>query len=429
MLTEGDNRPNAQGRLARHLSDPLFRTGYLLTAGTGITAILGLIFWVLAARSYAPHVIGVNSAAISAMLFVASVCQLGLPAVLVRDLPKAGGRTRRVIVRSYVFMFVAGLLLGAVAALSSRLWSGSLAFLHRDAEWLIGFSLATAFYVIFLAQDLVMTGLKAPGWVPIENSLFSVAKVLLLLVAVGAAPLAGPFIAWTVPAAIAVVAITVLIFRKLVPSRVDGDPAAPFDMHRFVGMSASNQLALLFTYATTLLMPVIVAAATNASSTAYFYVPWSIAAGLGVFAVNNSLSLTVESALGEPGLMQLARRTLMQTLRMTIPVAIVVVILAPEILHLYGARYAAHGTGLLRLLAVATIPNAFYTIGEALLRIRHQPVALVLTQAGQCLLFLALSLVLIHREGIAGVGLAFIVAQTTVGAGLLFSVMRGIASA
>jgi O-antigen/teichoic acid export membrane protein len=369
-------------------------------------------------------VLGVNSAAISAMLFVASICQLGLPPVLARDLPRAGSSTRSVIARCYTVMFFAGLLFGAIAALSSAVWSSSLGFLHGDAGWLIGFSLATAFYVIFLAQDLVMTALKAPGWVPIENALFSVAKLLILVAAVGAAPLAGPFIAWTVPAGIAAVTVTALVFRRLIPGRVDPNQPPRFEVRRFVGMSASNQLALVFTYVTTLLMPVIVAAATDAATMAYFYVPWSIAAGLGVFAVNTSLSLTVESALNEQQLRQLTRRTLWQTLRITLLAALAMIVLAPLLLHIYGASYATHGTELLRLLALAAIPNVFYTIGEALLRIRHQPFALVLTQAGQCLLFLALSLALIHRDGIAGVGIAFIVAQTIAGVSLLLTVIR-----
>lgn len=411
-------------RFIDHVSDPLYSTGYLLSAGTGITAVLGFVFWVLAARSYSAHVIGINSAAISAMLFVASVCQLGLPAILVRYLPAAGNRAGWLITRSYALIFASSLILGAGAALSSGLWSTSLRFLGRQPAWLIGFTFATAFYAVFQAQDWVMTGLQAARWVPIENSLFSLGKLVLLVAIVGIAPFAGPFIAWNVPAVCAAVLITALIFRRLIPARRRQPVDAVFDPRRFVALAAANQIALLFTFIVTLLMPVIVAAATNATTAAYFYMPWTIAAAIQVFAVNTSTSLTVEASLDEAQLAELTRRTLIHTLRLIVPLAIVVVIIAPYGLRLYGGQYASHGVTLLRLLACASVPNAVYTVGEALLRIQHRPKLLILTQGGQCVLFLALSLLLLPHHGIDGVGVAFLISQVAGGGALLLTTMR-----
>lgn len=407
-----------------HLADPLYRTGYLLTAGTGITAVLGFVFWVLAAHSYPVHVIGVNSAAISAMVFVSSVCQLGLPAVLVRYLPAAGEGAGALIIRCYALIVVVSLIAGTAAALTSGLWSTGLRFLGREPAWLIGFVLATTFYTIFQAQDLVMTGLQAARWVPIENSLFSLAKLVLLVAVAAVAPFAGPFIAWNVPAALAVVLITVLTFRRLLPASRRQPVGAIFDRRRFIALAAANQVALLFSYVVVLLMPVIVADATNATTTAYFFVPWIIATAIQVVAVNTSTSLTVEAALDEARLAQLTRRTLVQTLRVTLPLAVVVAIVAPYGLRVFGVQYASHGTTLLRLLVCGSIPNAAYTVGEALLRIQHRPKLLIFTQAGQCGLFLALSLTLLPTSGIDGVGIAFLVSQLIVGGALLCTTMR-----
>jgi O-antigen/teichoic acid export membrane protein len=410
--------------LLTHLRDPLYRTGYLLTLGTAVTSLLGFVFWVLVARGYTARVVGANAAAISAMMFLANACQLGLPAVLVRDLPAAGERAGGLIVRSYAVMFVAALALGLGAALSSHLWSHSLGFLGREPEWLIGFPLATAFFTIFQAQDWVMTGLEGARWVPIENSLFSLAKLALLLAVVAIAPFAGPFIAWSVPGVAAALLITGLIFRRLLPAARRRPERLRFDARRFVRMAAANQLALLFTYAVTLLMPVVVAAEKTAATAAYFYVPWTIAVAIQVFAVNTSTSLTVEATLDQAQLARLTRRTLLHTLRFIVPVALVVLTLAPYGLRLFGAGYATHGATLLRLLALASLPNAVYTVGEALLRIQHRPLLLIVSQGGQAVLFFALSLWLLPSRGIDGVGIAFLVSQLAVGGALLVSTMR-----
>src|SRR5215218_3005420 len=89
-------------RVRTHLSDPLYRTGYFLIIGTGITSVLGVVFWALAARSYSAHDVGINAAAISAMTLVSGACSLGLSAVLVRYLPIAGSSTHRLVSRAYV---------------------------------------------------------------------------------------------------------------------------------------------------------------------------------------------------------------------------------------------------------------------------------------------------------------------------------------
>ena len=69
--------PRGLGRLRGHLDDRLYRTGYYLIIGTGITSLLGVAFWALAARSYSAHEIGQNAAAISAMTLVSGSARWG----------------------------------------------------------------------------------------------------------------------------------------------------------------------------------------------------------------------------------------------------------------------------------------------------------------------------------------------------------------
>jgi O-antigen/teichoic acid export membrane protein len=417
-------RPNRSGRVAAHLSDPLLRTGYLLVVGSGTTAALGLVFWVVAARLFSPHLIGLNSVMISAALFIANACQLGLPAVLLRDVPRAGSHTQWLVVRSYLIMFGTSLAIGALAALTTPLWFRPLSFMAHEPGWVVGFALSCAFYAIFQGQDSLLTAIGVPHWVPIENTLFSLAKLLLLFAIAATFSLAGPFVAWNVPAAVGAVVITWMLFRRIRSRRARPATASQFSPRRFMEMAAANQIALICTYVVTLLMPAVVAAATSATQAAYFFVPWSIANGVMYVAINTATGLTVQSSLHPGELPSLTRRTVVQTMRLMLPIVLITAAIAPLLLHIYGSAYAQHGTWLLRLVLLGSLPNAIYVIGEALLRIQHRPVQLVLVQGGQSIAFLLLSVTLIAYMGINGVGVAFVIVQVGGAAWLLASVLH-----
>ena len=76
--------------VATHLREPMRRSAYALIAGTGLTSILGLAFWVLTARLLPPEAVGTGSALIAAMTFLGTLSTLGLRNGLVRFLAPAG---------------------------------------------------------------------------------------------------------------------------------------------------------------------------------------------------------------------------------------------------------------------------------------------------------------------------------------------------
>jgi O-antigen/teichoic acid export membrane protein len=411
-------------QLRDHLRDPLYRTGYLLTIGTGLGALLGFVFWALAANDYPAKVVGRNAAAISAMMLVSGICSLGLNAVLVRYLPTAGRATRALIVRTYALTAALALVLGAVAALTSGIWSPRLSFLANDPEWLIGFTLATVVWTIFTLQDSVITGLRAAQWVPIENGLFSAAKLVVLVAVVGALPAAGPFVAWNAPVALAVAAISVLIFRRLIPRHIEQRGDAQLDTQQMIRVAWGNYGGTLFGLTLTMLMPVLVANINSVEATAYFYVPWTIAISVQLLALNMTTSLTVEAAMDEGQLRRLGQRTLAQTMRLLVPLVVVVGLAAPLILGLFGGRYAEEGSTLLRLLVAGSIPNVFAVLGLAVARVQHKGRAVLAIQAAECILLLGLSAILLPGMGIEGVGVAWLVSQLTVAGALLASLLR-----
>ncbi len=411
---------SSRARLREHLSDPLYRTGYYLILGTGVTSLLGVGFWALAAHSYSARVVGLNAAAISAMTLVAEACTLGLSAVLVRYLPVAGGSTRRLVSRSYMLTISLALIFGLLAALTTGIWSPKLGFLGGGG-WLIGFVLATGATTIFTLQDSVLTGLRAAKWIPLENSLYALAKLLLLVVLASTLTGSGPFVAWTAPLAFAVVIVNYLIFKRLIPS-VSSEGS--LDRSKLLSMATGNYAGKLFTLAGNLYMPILVANRVSAADAAYFYVPWMVSLAIELIALNVMTSLTVEAASDMDKLRDLSRRALRQTLRLVIPVAALVALVAPLALLVFGQAYADEGSSLLRLLMIGMVPNAIVTLGISVARIEHRGRIVVSVQGAHCVAVLLFSALLLPSLGIDAVGYVWTASQTALALVLLATLLR-----
>src|SRR5262245_20437706 len=84
-------------RIKAHASLPLHRNAYALMFGSFSTALLGLVFWSLAAHRYSVHSVGIQSAMVAATQFLTAISALSLNNVLLRFLPIAGNATRRLI--------------------------------------------------------------------------------------------------------------------------------------------------------------------------------------------------------------------------------------------------------------------------------------------------------------------------------------------
>jgi O-antigen/teichoic acid export membrane protein len=419
-LSSTTTRPR-QGRLRAHLDDRMYRTGYYLILGTGVSGVLGVAFWAVAARSYSADVVGVSAAAVSAIALVSGVCSLGLSAVLFRYLPVAGPHTRPLIVRSYVLTILLSLLVGGGVALSSDLWSPSLGFLN-EGLWPLGFALSTAAMTTFTLQDSALTGLQAARWIPLENTGYAVAKLVLLVAVAGFLPFAGPFVAWNAPLIPAIVFVNYLIFRRLIPRMPAGGEG--LERRQVIAMAAGNYGGNLFGLLGNMYLPILVANQTSASEAAYFYVPWMISITVELVALNMMTSLTVEAALDMPRLRQLARRALRQSMRLVLPVALLTALLAPIGLLVFGTEYADEGTTLLRLLAIGAIPNVVVALGAGVARIEHRGWIVSAIQGFQLVFVVALSAVLLPSVGIEAVGIVWTGCQFILAAVLLATILR-----
>jgi O-antigen/teichoic acid export membrane protein len=226
--------------LLAHLRLPLFRNGYLLMLSSIAMSGISMVYWALAARLYTPEAVGLNSAVISAMVFVAGVSHLELGSALVRFVPRAGRATRRFVSYAYLATVIMTAAACVVAVLGLGVWFPVLGTMGGSVTWGVWFIVATVAWSVFGLQDDVLTGLRRTVWVPVENTVFAVAKIALLLLLAASFPRYGIFAAWTLPVVVAILPVSVLIFRYLIPrhARLTREQEIPLIPKQIVRYSA-----------------------------------------------------------------------------------------------------------------------------------------------------------------------------------------------
>jgi O-antigen/teichoic acid export membrane protein len=99
-------------------------------------------------------------------------------------------------------------------------------------------------------------------------------------------------------------------------------------------------------------------------------------------------------------------------------------IVASPLLRIFGDSYAASGATTLRLLALGAVPASVVAVGLVVLRLRGDVWHLAALQAFGCVVLLGGSYALLPSHGIAGVGVAFLLANVTTAVILCVTVLR-----
>lgn len=381
------------------------------------TSLLGLVFWGVAARRYSPEVVGANTALMSAMQLLSMLAQLGMVNVANRFVPTAGRATARLVLTGYVIAFITAMLVGSVFVAGINIWASSLNFIGSNPWLTISFIGATMGWVIFVIQDAVLVGLRQATWVPIENIVFAVAKIVLLFIFVEWIPSYGIFASWVIPSIIIVLPTNFLIFRYLIPRHVRQTAAIateikPSEVIRFI---FGNYVTTLIWNVTITVLPLVVFSKVGAENSAFFYLPWTIAYSLYLVGANMNMSFLAEVASDSHRLAALSFRTWLQTMRILLPAVLAVFIFAPLVLSLFGGNYVAGGVALLRLLALSSLGYSFTAHYLELARARKRTKDAVIIQAVVCGLALSLGYIFMHYIGITGLGIGWLLAHTTVG--------------
>ncbi|MFI2378235.1 lipopolysaccharide biosynthesis protein [Streptomyces sp. NPDC018964] len=395
-------------------SDSLFKNAYFLMLSTGVSAVLGLGFWLVAARYYSEEAVGQGSAAIAAMRLLASITATTMIGAVVRFVPRAGRETGRLVWGVYLASSVVVALAAGVFLLTLDQWGASYAPLGTPLAGAL-FVAACVAWALLTLQDGVLTGLRKAEWVPAGNAVFSVGKLILLAVFASALPVLGIFVSWAVAIAFSTLPLGWLIFRRLIPRQAaadhDVEPPGLRSMGRFL---AGDSLGALFSLAMINLLPVMVAVRFSAAENGYFYVAYTVGGTMEFMAINMASSLTAHASHDPRQLAEGVRGALRRMTLLLVPVVAVLVVFAPWILTPFDADYAEHGSTVLRLLALGALPRVVVELYIGVLRVQGRTGVLAVLQGAMCALVLGSAAVLFTPAGIAGAGWAVLISMTLI---------------
>jgi hypothetical protein len=166
---------------------------------------------------------------------------------------------------------------------------------------------------------------------------------------------------------------------------------------------------------------VIVTAAAGATTNAYWALAYAVALPLYAFAQNIGTSLILHGTNDRAALPVLARKAAVQGARVLVPAVALLVLLAPDLLSLFGATYAHRSATVLRLLAVGAVPNFVLSLAVSVARVQRRLRRAVIALCTEAVLALGLAVPLLHAFGIAGVGIAWVGSQCLVAAALVLT--------
>ncbi|MBA3574715.1 MAG: hypothetical protein H0W37_07070 [Pseudonocardiales bacterium] len=338
-------RPSAERRL---LGD-----GLALSTSAGVSAVIGMVSWVIAARLMSQAEVGEAAAFVSAFLLVAGFAQVNLGAALLRWLPRAGPASATLVLRCTA----AVVLTGTVGATVYLVLPGSgLIFLAGTgstapsvAGWLM-FTAATVAWVVVQIQDFALVGLGRAWWATVRNVVVAGSRLAILLALGSALTTQGTVWSWLAPLLACAAVLTAVIPR--LGSRhgaLAGTSSLPDrrEVLRFLGPTYVG------TMATTLLfnqVPLVVTARFGTETGAAFFIAWQAVTVVEVVAIYFVTALSGEVARAPEAAAELAHSTRRRMLLLFLPALGLGVLLAAPALSIFGPGYVASAPALRVLL-------------------------------------------------------------------------------
>ena len=405
-----------QQRMAEIVTDrvrpkgPSWRPGTLiqnaiaLMISSGGSAMVGVVFWIVAARLFTQSQLGRTSAEIAAMVLLSTLAQLSFGSIFERFLPVAGQLTHGFVKRAYLISTSFGLVL-AILYLTLGFEHS---FLPPSFGWRLYFVLSIVLWTIFALQDSVLIGLRASRWVAVENIAFGVAKLALLPICFALTSTGGMFIAWTAPVVPSILAVSWYLFRRRIPEHAakgvstESLPSA----RRLVLLASAQYATLLSSIFLPSLVTLIVIQRLGPVANAHYYLPSMIATNLGLFCWGIVRSFLVEASSERHELRRHANSTIRALAVVLIPSVILGYLFAPDYLRLFGDAYATQGTALMRMLLISLLGSTVMSFYSAFAWLDERVWWMTLRTTASSVVYIVMVYALIGRMGINSIGVA-----------------------
>ena len=398
---------NYYSRIVKHKNDPLFKNSYYLIGNTLLTAMVGFIFWIVAARLYTPEMIGISSAIISAMSLITIFSLLGLDISIIRYLPEQNDKTG-LINTSFTLISIVSVVLSIVFLAGLNIWSPGLVILKQNLEYALIFIVFTTFFSLFTLQLSVFIGFRNVRYSFFQSFLNIVKLVILpLLVFAGAY---GIFISFSFFYVIAFL-LGIFFISRFYSGYKFFPVIKKHVLNNMIHYSFENYIANIFYSVPNFLLPLIVLNVLGPVMNAYFYISWTFSTILLTVPFAVSRSLLAEGS-SEPSK---TRDNLLKTMKFSFIFLLIantlIIVFGRFVLSLFGSEYASNAYLVLILFSLSSFPFAVVLIFTSLKRIKKEIIPVITVNMLVAVLTVVCGFVLMQHLKLIGMGYAWLAAN------------------
>lgn len=394
--------------------DSLLRNSLFIMLTTVVNSALGFVFWVVAARLFTAHAVGLTAAIVSASTIVVLLASLGVGGTLIQSLPEQGKPEgwSRTFWAGMAMAVATSLAVGCAVLALLPLIVRQMAALHSVSYALI-FAVGTVALAAGAIFDYVFIAQRAAGGMLGRNAVVAASKVLIvvLLTVVAGTTALNLLGAWAASSLVGLGFAIVLLARRVTLLRPPRASTLARTALALRSRLAGNQLIGMGGALLPYVLPLLVTARLSSSSNAYFYTTWMTAGIFLIISPAVSQSLFAEGAHSPHELVVKARSALGIIGALLAPCVVGVFVMGGTILSAFGPAYEHHAIGMLRIVLLASIPDAVSNVYVAVLRVRGRLGAAAGLNVGMGIGIVALSWALLPVLGINAVGWAFLAMQ------------------
>jgi O-antigen/teichoic acid export membrane protein len=398
----------------------MVRDGLSLTIGAGVTSLVGVLAWVVAARLLPREQVGHASAFVSGFLLVAGLGDLGLAGALMRWVPRAGEHRNKLILRCYGIVLVGSC---AAAIVVVVLPTGHEILAPLPHFGVVVFLFASVSWAFFQFQDAVLVSLGRARWVPYENISIGAARVGVLAVAGPLFGIVGILLSWVAPALVGVAVVSILVRRVLTrdstPGAPDGRAVMP-DRREVFRLLAPTYPAKICGGLLSDLIPLMVTARFGPAAGAVFFLVWMAGNTVDYAALSFVQSMVVRLSHEPHRTRKLFATGCRRMALLFIPVLLLGVALAHPLLSVFGSAYADAGADVVRLVLLGCVPRLWTTLVIALAMANGQGKVVGALEISSAAGVIAV-VVMVPQGQLMLTGLGFLVVQILVGGGAILA--------
>jgi O-antigen/teichoic acid export membrane protein len=283
----------------------------------------------------------------------------------------------------------------------------------RDVGYAAVFAVGTVASTVGTTLDCVYVAERRASEAFSRNAAVGAVKVLMLgLLALAFGPDALRLLtAWGVAAVFGLCLGAALLVRHIGVARPPGFSVLVRTARRFRSRVTGHGLIGMGAGLLPYLLPLLVTVRLSAYDNAYFYTTWMLAGLFLVIAPAFANSLFAEGIHRPEEIGALARSAFKIMSAILVPGLVTVLALGGTLLSAFGHAYSDHAVGLLRVVVLASIPDAVVHVYVGVLRAEARLAAAASLLLGIGIGTVVISWFLLPIIGISGVGWAFLAMQ------------------